>query len=82
MLLQPVPGGHVTVTSYSGNVLQLVSPSTPVVQALVTTIQGHVNRYYDNGLFISLLSTKLVQFFTFFLNVSYNSLHQLIAEVH
>ena len=83
MFLQPVPGGHVTVTSYSGNVLQLVgtAPNTPIVQALVTAIKGHINRYYDNGLYISLLCSKLVLFF----NISFcnfSSLLKLIIEVY
>ena len=46
-LLQPVPGGHVTITSQSSKIFQLLKSTNPMMQLLYASLVNHSLRYCD-----------------------------------
>lgn len=59
-LTQNSLGGHVTMSSSCGRLLQVLSYTNPMVKLLTSAIQGHINNYSDGGLFAGILATKLI----------------------
>ena len=57
-LLQPIPGGHVTITSQSSQIFQLFKTSNLVLQVLLTSLQSHINNYCKGGKMAAILTTK------------------------
>ena len=49
-MLQNAKGGHVTLTSSSSRLLQMLPISKPFLKVLTTAVQGHMNVYKDGGL--------------------------------
>ena len=59
-LLQPVPGGHVTITSQSSKIFQLLKSANPMMQLLYASLVNHSLRYYDGTKMAALLTTKYI----------------------
>ena len=59
-MFQPVPGGHVTVTSQSQKLFQMLKTDNAVVRMMLTSLQGFSQRSSDGGLYAALLASKLV----------------------
>ena len=57
-LLQPVPGGHVTITSQSSKIFQLLKSTNPMMQLLYASLVNHLLRYCDGTKMAALLTTK------------------------
>lgn len=57
-LLQPVAGGHVTITNQSGKMVQLMDSSNPVHRVLTGSLSTHSQRYKDGTKLASLLTIK------------------------
>lgn len=59
-VFQPSPGGHITMTSRSEQLLQMLKPASPVAKVLLLSLQSHAHLYQDSGLFAALLSVESV----------------------
>lgn len=57
-IFQPSPGGHVTVTSRSEKIFQMLKTSNPVLKTILMSLQAHSQRHKDCGLFTALLVLK------------------------
>ncbi|KFP23488.1 McKusick-Kaufman/Bardet-Biedl syndromes putative chaperonin [Colius striatus] len=56
-------GGYVCTTSQSSAVLSRLSVSNPVVRVLTASVQNHVSRFSDCGLFTAILCCSLIENF-------------------
>ncbi|NXL91894.1 TCPQ protein, partial [Alectura lathami] len=56
-------GGYVCVTSQSSAILSRLSVSHPVLKVLTASVQNHVSRFSDCGLFTAILCCSLVENF-------------------
>ncbi|NXX74637.1 TCPQ protein, partial [Urocolius indicus] len=56
-------GGYVCTTSQSSAILSRVSVSNPVVGVLTASVQKHVSRFSDCGLFTAILCCNLIENF-------------------
>ncbi|NXJ10047.1 TCPB protein, partial [Odontophorus gujanensis] len=56
-------GGYVCLTSQSSAILGRLSVSHPVLKVLTTSVQNHVSRFSDCGLFTAILCCSLIENF-------------------
>ncbi|KFQ39406.1 McKusick-Kaufman/Bardet-Biedl syndromes putative chaperonin, partial [Mesitornis unicolor] len=56
-------GGYVCTTSQSSAILSRVSVSHPVLRVLMASVQNHVSRFSDCGLFTAILCCSLIENF-------------------
>lgn len=54
-------GGHVQTTSTSSVLLRTVQTSEPLLKLLIVSLQNHIRRYSDCGLFAAILCLELVE---------------------
>ncbi|XP_019852045.1 PREDICTED: McKusick-Kaufman/Bardet-Biedl syndromes putative chaperonin-like [Amphimedon queenslandica] len=59
-LLQPVASGHVTITSQSGKVFQLLDSLNPVLRILTGSLSTYSQRHKDAAKLASLLTTNII----------------------
>ena len=58
VILQPVVGGALTLTSRAQKILQLLQPRLPLVKALISHLEAHAHAYRESTLYAGLLTTK------------------------
>ncbi|XP_061174038.1 molecular chaperone MKKS-like [Saccostrea echinata] len=60
-VIQNASGGHVTLTSSSGRLLPLLSISKPLLKLLVTSAEGHLQKFSDGGLSLMAWCLNIVE---------------------
>ena len=70
-------GGHVTVTSASSRLLKTTAISKPVLKLVVASVQNHLERFQDQGLFVLTLCLNLLESYLK-TDIHRNLLHQTL----
>ncbi|XP_062604775.1 molecular chaperone MKKS-like [Saccostrea cucullata] len=60
-VIQNASGGHVTLTSSSGRLLPVLSISKPLLKLLVTSAEGHLQKFSDGGLSLMAWCLNIVE---------------------